>query len=98
MLTVADAAANPTGFDPFNPAAFSAGALPGITPFKPKVDQQEPLKSEIVSFLTAVRQRSQPEVTLGDGRRALAVALQVVEAIATHAERTHLREMTTTRN
>ena len=64
VLTVDDEAPEPLGLDPFNPASVAASAFPGITPFKPKVEQQEPLKAEIVSFLDAVRRRSQPEVTL----------------------------------
>ena len=82
------------GMDPFNPASVVASALPGIVPFKPKVEQQEPLKAEITSFLSAVRERSQPEVTLEAGRDALAIATQIVEAIAAHSERAHLAELT----
>ncbi len=82
VLTVDDASPSPLRMDPFNPASVAASAFPGITPFKPKVEQQEPLRAEISSFLRAVRQRSQPEVTLEDGRRALAVAMQIVDAIA----------------
>ena len=80
--------------DPFNPASVAAGALPGITPFKPSVAPQEPLRAELNSFVQAVRQRSTPEVTLEDGRRALAVATQIVEAIAEHSRRVGLRELT----
>ena len=79
--------------DPFNPASVAASAFPGITPFKPKVEQQEPLKAEISSFLDAVRRHAQPEVTLHDGRQALAIASQIVEAIAAHSERAHLEEL-----
>jgi predicted dehydrogenase len=94
VLTVDDSAPEPLGMDPFNPASVAASAFPAITPFKPKVEQQEPLKAEILSFLDAVRHRSQPEVTLADGRNALAIATQVVEAIAAHSERAHLPELT----
>ncbi len=94
VLTVEEEAPNPSGFDPFNPASVAASAFPGITPFKPIVEQQEPLKAEIISFLDAVRRRSQPEVSLHDGRQALAIATQVVEAIAAHSERAHLHELT----
>ncbi|MGA2902992.1 MAG: Gfo/Idh/MocA family oxidoreductase [Candidatus Korobacteraceae bacterium] len=81
-------------FDPFNPASVAASAFPGITPFKPKVEQQEPLRAELSSFLRAVRERSTPEVTLQDGRRALAVAMQIVDAIAEHSRRAKLMELT----
>ncbi len=82
---------DPAEDDPFNPASVAASAFPGITPYKPTIEQQEPLRAELSSFLQAVRQRSTPEVTLEDGRRALAVALQIVDAIAEHSRRVHLR-------
>ena len=95
VLTVDDEAPEPLEFDPFNPSSVAASAFPGITPSKPKVQQQEPLKAEIMSFLDAVRGRSQPEVTLEAGRNALAIATQIVEAaIAAHSERAHLAELT----
>jgi len=87
VLTIDDKMLDPAGLDPFNPASLAAGALPGITPFKPAVEAQEPLRAELTGFIRAVRQRSIPEVTLEDGRRALAVAMQVVEAIAEHNRR-----------
>ena len=93
VLTVDDEVPDPLGLDPFNPASIAASAFPGITPSKPKVEQQEPLKAEISSFLEAVRRGSPPEVTLEAGRNALAIAMQVVEAIAAHSERAHLREL-----
>jgi hypothetical protein len=94
VLTVdADAGAS-SDFDPFNPANIASSAFPGITPFKPKVDQQEPLRSELLSFLTAVRHRTTPEVSLEQGRSALAVALQIVDAIGQHARRAHLEALT----
>jgi predicted dehydrogenase len=60
------------------------------------VVQQEPLRAELESFLRAVRERSQPEVTLEDGRRVLALAIEVVKAIAEHSRRVHLTELTRT--
>jgi len=94
VLTVdADAGAS-SDFDPFHPAHLARSAFPGITPFKPKIDQQEPLRSELLSFLTAVRHRTPPEVSLEQGRSALAVALQIVDAIGQHARRAHLEELT----
>jgi predicted dehydrogenase len=80
--------------DPFNPASMVTSALPGITPFKPKIDSQEPLRAELLSFLKSVRERSTPEVSLEQGRKALAVALQIVEAIAEHSQRAHLEALT----
>lgn len=94
VLTVEDGSGANAESDPFNPAAVTAGAFAGITPFKPKVDQQEPLRAELTSFLRAVRERSTPEVTLEDGRRALAVATQIVDTIAEHSRRTNLLQLT----
>ena len=94
VLTIGNLTPDSEEPDPFNPASAAASALPGITPFKPAVESQEPLRAELISFLRAVRERSTPEVTLEDGRRALAVATQVVEAIAEHSRRVHLPELT----
>ena len=94
VLTVEEANDAGAEADPFNPASMTAGAFAGITPFKPKVEQQEPLRAELSSFLRAVRERSTPEVTLEDGRRALAVATQIVEAIAEHTRRANLLQLT----
>lgn len=96
VLTVDDFSPEPAGIDPFNPASVAATAFPGITPFKPAVAQQEPLRAELSSFLKTVRERSEPVVTLDDGRRALAVALQIVDSIAAHNERVHLQALTRT--
>ena len=94
VLTVDDFLPDPAGMDPFNPVSIVADVLPGITPFKPAIEQQEPLRAELSSFLRAVRNRLTPEVTLEDGRRVLALAMQVVDAIAEHSRRTNLAELT----
>ncbi len=94
VITVDELQPEAAGLDPFNPASVAASAFPGITPFKPTVEQQEPLRAELSSFLRAVRQRSEPEVPLQDGRRALAAAMQIVEAIAEHSRRARLIELT----
>lgn len=92
VLTVeADA---PADDDPFNPSSVVTNALPGITPFKPKVEPVEPLRAELLSFLNAVRTRATPEVSLAHGRAALALALQIVDAIAEHSRRAHLDQLT----
>jgi predicted dehydrogenase len=51
-----------------------------------EVQQSEPLKLELESFLAAV-EGAQVGVTGGDGRRALAVAVDVVDKIREHAAR-----------
>jgi len=54
------------------------------------VEQGEPLRLEIESFLDAVRTRTTPLVSGEDGRAALALALEINQAIAMHAKRTGL--------
>ncbi|MGZ4824279.1 MAG: Gfo/Idh/MocA family protein [Terriglobales bacterium] len=61
---------------------------------KPKVLPEEPLKAELHSFLDAVRRRAAPVVSLEDGRRALAAALEILAAIRSHAERAQLGQIT----
>ena len=94
VLTVDDSGPTTAEFDPFKPAGVAASAFPGISPFKPKIEQQEPLRAELTSFLRAVRQRSIPEVTLEDGRHALATATEIVAAITEHARRANLLQLT----
>src|SRR5882757_2971461 len=64
--------------------AGTPSANPQIGMIKPPVVSEEPLHAELRSFLHTVRTRSKPEVSLADGRRALAVALDVTAAIAEH--------------
>jgi predicted dehydrogenase len=63
---------------------------PQIKVAKPSITAEEPLHAELKSFLDAVRHRSRPVVTLEEGRRALAVALDIVAAIEQHGERVNL--------
>lgn len=58
--------------------------IPGVTVNKPSIEPEEPLHAELRSFIAAVRHRAQPEVTLEDGRLALATALQILSAIGEH--------------
>lgn len=58
----------------------------GLAFDKPKIEQAEPLRLEIASFLESVRTRRAPRVTAEDGRAALAVALEINRAIAAHAQ------------
>ncbi len=73
------------------------GAAPGaptvnpqIKVAKPPVTSEEPLHAELRSFLHAVRQRSAPLVPLEDGRRALALALDIVGEIREHGRKVGL--------
>jgi predicted dehydrogenase len=67
--------------------------MPAIVPAKPQVVPEEPLKAELRSFLEAVAGRSRPLVTLEDGRRALALALEIRAAIEEHSARAGLPEL-----
>ncbi|HLH07295.1 MAG TPA: Gfo/Idh/MocA family oxidoreductase [Terriglobales bacterium] len=73
---------------PLSGAAILAGA--GIEISKPAISLQEPLKAELVSFLSAVRSRGKPVVSLQDGRAALDVALQILQHIEKHGQRVGL--------
>lgn len=63
---------------------------PQIKVAKPTIVQEEPLHAELKAFLDSVQQRSQPVVSLEDGRRALAVGLDIVAAITEHGKRIRL--------
>ncbi len=63
---------------------------PQIKVAKPPVTSEEPLHAELKSFLHAVQQRSTPVVPLEDGRRALALALDIVAEIREHGKKVGL--------
>ena len=89
-LTVEPADAPPSG------GGLPTMGLPGglrIVPAKPQVVAEEPLRAELRAFLHAVRTRGTPEVTLEDGRRALATALEILQAIAEHARRANVAKL-----
>jgi predicted dehydrogenase len=73
------------------------GTTPSVNPqigmAKPSVKGEEPLYAELKSFLEAVRKRSEPVVSLEDGRRALALALDIVEQIEQHGKRIDLGKL-----
>jgi predicted dehydrogenase len=60
----------------------------GVT--KPPVASEEPLHAELKAFLEAVRERSIPAVSLEDGRRALALALDIIAAVREHGKKVDL--------
>ncbi len=66
---------------------------PQINVAKPAVTSEEPLHGELKSFLQAVRKRSRPVVSLEDGRRALALALEIVSTIREHGQRVDLASL-----
>ncbi|MFI5108822.1 MAG: Gfo/Idh/MocA family oxidoreductase [Terriglobales bacterium] len=76
-----------------DPSAAKASPNPGIGMQKPPVVSEEPLHAELRSFLDAVRNRTRPQVPLEDGRRALAVALDVLAEIREHSRRVGLADL-----
>ena len=80
----------------------SGGGTPTVNPqigvAKPPVASEEPLHAELKSFLGAVRDRSTPAVPLEDGRRALALALEIVAAIRDHGKKIDLAGMAKVKN
>jgi predicted dehydrogenase len=77
-----------------------ASGTPSVNPqikvAKPEIVSEEPLHAELKSFLASVRHRSKPLVSLEDGRRALAVALDIVAAIREHGKKVNLDRLGTT--
>jgi len=68
----------------------TSGALPQIAAESLEVEKREPLLAEIESFITAVQSRSAPEAGGAEGRRALALAIEVLDQIKAHSERAGL--------
>ncbi|HZQ93527.1 MAG TPA: Gfo/Idh/MocA family oxidoreductase, partial [Candidatus Sulfotelmatobacter sp.] len=71
---------------------------PQIGVSKPPVASEEPLHAELRSFVQAVRERSDPIVPLEDGRRALALALEIVGAIREHGKKVGLAAISHTKH
>ncbi len=57
------------------------GRRPGIAGGPVPVEKDEPLRAELADFVGAIRERRAPRVTGDAGRRALALATRVAEAI-----------------
>ena len=66
------------------------GPVPGINIQKPVVAAGEPLEAELRSFLKAVRTRNRPVVSAEDGHAAIALALEINNAILRHQQRAKL--------
>jgi len=61
--------------------------LLGISINRLDINDVEPLRAEITAFLDSIETRSAPPVSGEDGRRALALAVGVLERIETHRSR-----------
>ncbi len=71
-----------------NPEA--AHPLLGISINRLEVEDIEPLRAEISAFLNCVIEDKAPPITAEDGRRALSLALGVLEKIETHRSRLNM--------
>ncbi len=65
----------------------AANPLLGISINRLKIDDVEPLKAELSAFLDSIQNDKWPPVTGDDGRRALALAVGVLEKIEQHRGR-----------
>ena len=81
---------SPSTLPPADTASPASHPSAGLSLKKVAVEPGEPLRLEIESFLHAVRTRATPLVSAAEGRAALALALEINQAIAAHAERTGL--------
>jgi predicted dehydrogenase len=61
--------------------------LLGISINRLEIDDVEPLRAEITAFLDSIETGTPPPVTGADGRRALALAVGVLEKIEAHSSR-----------
>jgi predicted dehydrogenase len=97
-FTVGPGAISNDGNQGFNPLGFMSASedlgahpsSPNIKLAKPPINKEEPLMAEIKEFLRAVRDRSRPIVSLEDGRRALALALDILAEVQKHSKRLNL--------
>ena len=69
-------------------ASSGSGAWPGVQTQVLEVNNLEPLRAEIESFLQAAESKTRPLVSGEDGRRALALALRTLDQISDHTVRT----------
>ncbi len=82
VLDYASKFASVTSLDPKAPVP-----LLGISVNRLAIGDGEPLRAEIDAFLTSIRENSTPAVTGEDGRRALKLAVGVLEKINEHLGR-----------
>lgn len=61
--------------------------LTGIKINKPEINDIEPLRAEIEAFVDSIIKGEEPPITAHDGRRALNLALKVLDSIEAHAKK-----------
>lgn len=87
VLDYATKFASVTSLNP-NPAH----PLAGISINRLDINDVEPLRAEITAFLDSIENDSQPPVSGEDGRRALALAVGVLDKIEAHAANLNLQQ------
>jgi predicted dehydrogenase len=76
-----------TRIDGAPPAESPAGPVPGLSLRRIGFEEGDALWNELTAFVAAVRERRVPEVNGRTGRRALTIALNIMEQIRLSAER-----------
>lgn len=66
------------------------GGRPDISVERTAAPEEEPLRRQLAAFVAAVRDRTPPAVSGADGRRALALALTILERIAAESGHSEL--------
>jgi predicted dehydrogenase len=61
--------------------------LLGVSINRLEINDVEPLRAEIEDFIDSILQDKTPPITAQDGRRALALALGVLEKIEAHSKK-----------
>ena len=72
---------------------FGASGRPGVAHRRLEVEDVEPLRAEIESFLAAAESKTAPPITGDDGRRALALARRALASIHEHDARTGINAL-----
>jgi predicted dehydrogenase len=65
----------------------AADPLSGISINRLAIDDVEPLRTEVLAFVDSIRTDTEPPITAEDGRRAVALAVGVLERIQAHRDR-----------
>jgi predicted dehydrogenase len=80
------------------PPLDASNTRPGVHSRILEIADVEPLRAEIEAFLHAASNVSQPPITGADGRRALALALRVLERIHEHTSNVGLQTLSARSN
>ena len=73
-------------------------ARPGVHQRRMEIEDIEPLRAEIEAFLAAASAGAPPPITGADGRRALSLALRVLERIHEHTDNAGLQALAAARS